>query len=163
MKTKHKEKIAEIVLACLFLCIGVLLFLFIKGDLKVFLIETDASLETQSQSLTFINVSQFGEPAQVSEVANLQFQKSDNIVFFSSSWCGQCELLRNEIRSTLLQYNQDEIALYEAGIDQYRNLATKYGISNTPALLHFDSEMNLTTVEDIKVQNVSTVIASLLR
>lgn len=159
MKTKRKEKVSSYLLSLLFISFGILLFLFIRGDFTVFLIDTDAANNLPEESVLIEDISHLS----ISSVEEIEDVKENNFVFFSSTWCGQCELMRNEILNIANTYDQKTINLFEVKIDNSRNFSTNYGIMTPPALLYFDENLEVTTSQNIRLNNIETIISSLIR
>lgn len=55
------------------------------------------------------------------------------VVDFSATWCGPCKMLAPVLEQ--VSEEMTEVSFFNVDVDETPNLATKYGITNIPALL----------------------------
>lgn len=73
------------------------------------------------------------------EKENFNFLIQDKIlVDFYADWCGPCKML-----SPVLEKANSEIKVVKVNVDNFENLAKKYGIMSIPTIILFDKGQEL--------------------
>lgn len=74
------------------------------------------------------------------------------IVDFYATWCPPCRFLSQ----TLIEYDKvkpSNVVIYKVDIDQYMDLAKKYGVRALPTLAYFENGKLITTEVGLKSIN----------
>lgn len=61
--------------------------------------------------------------------------KTKVLVDFYANWCGPCKML-----GPVLEKISDEIKVIKVNVDEYGDLARKYGVMSIPCIVLFDNE-----------------------
>jgi thiol-disulfide isomerase/thioredoxin len=88
---------------------------------------------------------------------SLSFDKNSltsgkNVLLFSSSWCGSCEMLRREIKEKAKK--NPEIKFFELEIDGFRDLANELNVKTAPAVVFFQDD-EFKTISSIDLATLS--------
>ena len=56
------------------------------------------------------------------------------ILKFSATWCGPCQKISNELKTKLINYNNDNTIIINIDYDEHSEVAENYGITQLPTL-----------------------------
>jgi thioredoxin 1 len=83
-----------------------------------------------------------------------KLNEGKNLIFFTSNWCGPCQVMSNTYKSAAEKYS--EINFYEADIELNRDLANNMNALNAPVVLFVqdgtvvgNSEVNINEIEKV--------------
>jgi thioredoxin 1 len=82
-------------------------------------------------------------------------KQEKELIFFTSSWCGPCNMVRKMIVDNF--YSLKDVKIYEVDIDSEKDLANKYEISFAPALV-LDDKRNIEKVTEFDVDKIQDLI-----
>lgn len=134
--TAPKKSNAGKIIALVLIAIGLL---FLNGSIKV---ELNASEEEASD---------VADP-ESTNVTN-QFDKDADVpvYFFTSSWCGNCEVIEKRIKALAGKYTNATFMILN--IEEHRDLANKFEIFLTPGLV-FPKESNSVIYSQIEAPDL---------
>lgn len=133
--TSPKKSNAGKIVALILIAVGLL---FLSGSIKV---ELNASEEEVSDSAD----------VEVSNVTTSYKEAKLPVYFFTSSWCGNCQVIENKMKS--LAGNFPNATFMILNIEEYRDLANQYEIFLTPGLV-FPKETNSVVYSEIEAQDL---------
>ena len=67
--------------------------------------------------------------------------KGDVLVDFYATWCGPCQML-SPIIEEIAKENED-LTIVKVDVDELPSVASKYGVSSIPTLIHFKDGENV--------------------
>lgn len=70
------------------------------------------------------------------------------VVDFWATWCGPCKMLSPVVDE--LEKNNKDVAFGKVNVDEYEELAVRYGISFIPALFFFKNGKNVNKIVGVK-------------
>lgn len=138
--TSPKKSNTGKIIALLLIVIGAL---FLTGSLKV---ELNASVEE-------------GSDQEIITPANVMYEYNEKVntpvYFFTSSWCGNCELIESKIKTLAVGFSDATFMILN--IEDYRDLANKYEIFLTPGLV-FPKQSNSVIYSQVDVADVEKLL-----
>ncbi len=159
MSQRMNKKFAELLMLVFFLLIGVIAIFALRGEFKVFLIETTASEE---ESTFHINNQTAKTLASINDVKS---DSANTIVIVTASWCGQCEALKNSLMNELnseIAYKDQDVEVVEISIDNNRQVLSQIGVTEVPSIIAIENDRDPIVINNLSIQNVGSVLSSIL-
>jgi thiol-disulfide isomerase/thioredoxin len=83
--------------------------------------------------------------------------ETKSVLFFSSSWCGPCGTLSNQLKGLAAKYQN--VQFFEVNIENNRNLANKYQAYLTPAVVLISNTTKPSVYQEVNSDDLDKVVS----
>lgn len=83
------------------------------------------------------------------------------IIKVGAEWCGPCKVMRSTLEEVRKKYDETDLIVGEVDIDEFPDIAEKFGIRNIPVTLFFNKTGDLETrlVGSVQLKSIEECIA----
>ena len=154
-RKKRRSNIrTKVIIIFAFFVFGVFAITILSSKIKLSVLSSTEP--SQQLSNYYIGYPQNIEYTSDNNTENILKQQKE-LIFFTSSWCGPCNMIRKIIVDNF--YSLQDVKIYEVDIDSDKDLANKYEISFAPALI-LDDKRKVEKVTEFDVDKIQDLINS---
>ncbi|GIW58820.1 MAG: hypothetical protein KatS3mg086_105 [Candidatus Dojkabacteria bacterium] len=158
MRKNEQQNITIAIIFGLITFLGVLAYLFIKGDAEIVIIRTNANIENEFVD-NYINASDSKYGDKFIEDST---KEGKSVIFFSSKWCGICNAFKNSFYVEFEEKAQTKINLIEADININSLSSQKFEVGDVPTVVFIEDGVVIKKYENFKLDQIPAIVAEVL-